>query len=228
MVDALLLEWEDVLADTASGRREALLGALADEGVILDAAAYESRCRGLAVHDAARGALTLAGHRDETLADLVALRATRAFAERIGKGITLSPGAREFALAAQAVAPLAIVTTSTRGEVEFVLRLAGLDGAVSTIVSADDRADSPPSPAMFDLALEKLARRRATNRDRAIVLAPSMPMLRAGRAAGMRTIAVGTPAHVSIEADGAIDAVGGRTVAELEVLAGLSTAERPS
>src|SRR6185369_13324043 len=72
MVDAVLLEWEGVLADTSVARREALLRALAEEGV-----QYEAL------------------ETDPALADLVALRATRAFAERIGKGLVLLPGARE-------------------------------------------------------------------------------------------------------------------------------------
>ena len=228
MVDALLLEWEDVLADTASVRREALLRALADEGVHVDAATYESRCRGLAVRDAAAAALACAGHRDHTLTDLVAMRASRAFAARLGKGFTLLPGAREFVSRGQLSAPIAVVTSSARSEVEFVLRLAGLDGAVSTIVSADDCLDALPSPATVERALAHLARRRAPNRDRVIALAPTTFALRAARAAGVHTIAVGAPAHVAVEADGTIDSIGGRTVHELETLAGMTAAGRRS
>ena len=42
MVDAVLLEWEGVLADTGVARRESLLRALADEGVLLNAPAYDA------------------------------------------------------------------------------------------------------------------------------------------------------------------------------------------
>ena len=118
MLDAVLLEWEGVLADTTVARREAMRRALADEGVQSDA---------------------LGG--DPALADLVALRATRAFAERIGKGLVLLPGARAFVERVQIASRVAIVTSATRAETEFMLRLAGLDGAVATIVSADDRLE---------------------------------------------------------------------------------------
>jgi hypothetical protein len=73
-----------------------------------------------------------------------------------------------------------------------------------------------------------LARRRPPNRERVIALAPGTAALRAARAAGVRTIAVGAPAHVAVEANGTIDAIGGRTFHELEAIAGLAAAERRS
>jgi hypothetical protein len=73
-----------------------------------------------------------------------------------------------------------------------------------------------------------LARRRTPNRDRVIALAPGTHALRAARAALVRTIAVGVPAHVAVEADGTIDAIGGYRIAELEAIAGMTAAERRS
>jgi beta-phosphoglucomutase-like phosphatase (HAD superfamily) len=200
MLDAVLLEWEGVLADTTLARREALLRALADEGVEYEALGS-----------------------DPALADLIALRATRAFAERIGKGLVLLPGARAFVERVQIASRLAIVTTATRAETEFVLRLSGLDGAVTTVVSSDDALDGA---AAFERAITHLARVRPVKRDHVVALASASPALRAARATGVRTIAVGAPAHVAIDADGALASVDGATIADLIRLSGITTLER--
>jgi beta-phosphoglucomutase-like phosphatase (HAD superfamily) len=205
MVDAVLLEWEGVLADTAVARRDALARALAEEGVQLDAL-----------------------RSDPVLATLVAMRASRAFAERLGKGFVLLPGARAFVEHAQIGSMLGIVTSATRAETEFVLRLSGLDAAVSTIVSADDGLDAPPSPATTARAVEQLARRRALRRDRIVSLGATSPALRGARTAGVHTIAVGAPAHVAVDADGAVNAIAGLTLADIARLCGITTLERRS
>jgi beta-phosphoglucomutase-like phosphatase (HAD superfamily) len=199
MVDAVLLEWEGVLADTSVARREALLRALAEEGV-----QYEAL------------------ETDPALADLVALRATRVFAERIGKGLVLLPGAREFVERIQLASRVAIVTSATRAETEFVLRLSGLDAAISTIVSSDDMLEGS---ATYERAIAQLARVRPIKRDHIIALASASPAVRAARAAGIHTIAVGAPAHVALDADGALVAVDGITIADLARIGGIATME---
>ena len=228
MVDAALIDWEGVLADTAAARRDALLRALDDEGVPFRSLEYVAHCEGRAVHVAAAQAFESVGRNDPTLMDLVALRATRAFAERLGKGFVLMPGARELVERLQSTSRLGIVTTATRTETEFVLRLAGLDAAVSIIVSADDGLALPPAPAMYERAVEMLRRVRPMQRNRVIAIAPTSAALRAARAAGLRTIAVGAPAHVAVDADGAVTDLVGVTTLELTRLAGIAAVERTS
>ena len=226
MVDAVLLEWEGVLADTAGARRDALLRALADEGLHLEPADYDAVCEGNAVQAAACAALAHFGRRDDTLADLVALRATRAFAQRLGKGFVLAPGARAFVEHLQLASRVAIVTSATRADTEFLLRLAGLDGAASIIISADDRLDAPPAPARYEKALRHLSRHRALRQDHVVAIASTTAALRAARAAGIRTLAVGTPAHVAVDADGMVDAIDGLTLRDIAPLIGITSEER--
>ena len=226
MPDAVLLEWEGVLTDTASARRDALVRALAAEGMRLDVPAWCAHCDGRAPRDAVTSALAFFGRADATLADLVELRAASAFAEQLDKGYVLLPGAREFVEEAQAGSRVAIVTSASHAETEFVLRLAGLDGAVSTIVSVADVLDAPPAPAAHERALEQLGRRRPLHRRRVVAIAPTSSALRAARAAGVRTVAIGAPAHVAIDADGAADAIGGVTLTDLARLAGITATER--
>ena len=199
MIDAVLLDWENVLVDTLDARRDARQRALAEQGLSADAPL------------------------DPTLESLVAARATRAFAERIGKGFILRDGARELIERIQAAARLAIVTTATRSETEFILRLAALDAAPSTIVSADD-GDDTPAPAAYRRALEQLGRRRPVSAERTIAIVATEPTLRAARAAGLRTIALDLPAHVAVEADGAIASFRDTTVSDLARAAGVTTA----
>ena len=222
MLDAVLLDWEGVLADTARVRRDALLRALSDEGVRLDAEEDVPHREGPPRPDSVGEALAHLCRADATLADLVGVRATRAFAERLGKGFVLRPGAREFVERLQLASRLAIVTLATRAETEFMLRLAGLDGAVSAIVSADDGVAPPPAPASYECALGHLARLRPLRRDRVVAIAQTSSALRAARAAGVRSVAVGAPAHVAVDADGVVDAIDGLSVSDLARMVGIA------
>ena len=222
MLDAVLLDWEGVLADTASVRRDALRRALTDEGVRLGADEDVPHRDGPPRPDSVGVAFAQLCRADATLADLVGARATRAFAERLGKGFVLRPGAREFVERLQLAARVAIVTSATRAETEFMLRLAGLDGAVSAIVSADDGVAAPPSPASYECALGHLARIRPLRRDRVVAIAQTSSALRAARAAGVRSVAVGAPAHVAVDADGVVDAIDGLSVSDLARMVGIA------
>lgn len=228
MLDAVLLEWEGVLADTGSARRDALLRALDDEGVPWTAAAYDACCGGLGVRAAAAAALERSGRDDVTLVDLVALRASRAFMDGLAHGFTLAPGAARFVAAAESGSRVAIVTRSSRAEAELALRLAGLGDSAAAVVTVDDVLDPPPAPALYERALAQLARRRAVRAAHAVAIVDTSYAVRAARAAGVRTIAVGAPAHVAVEADAAADGLDGLTLDRIAALTGLpTTVSRP-
>jgi beta-phosphoglucomutase-like phosphatase (HAD superfamily) len=224
MVDAVLLEWEGVLADTGAARRDSLLRALADEGVLLSAAAYDACCEGTGAHGAASAALASVGRPDPTLAELVALRAGRSFTERLARGFTLQPGAAEFVAGAAHRARIAIVTRASRGETEIALRLSGFESAVASVVTADDVLVPPPAPELYQRALAHLSRRRSVARERGAVvaLAQGSAALLAARAAGVRTLAVGAPAHVAVDADAAVSDLTGLTLDAVAALLGVA------
>lgn len=228
MVDAVFLEWDGVLADTGAARRDALARALADEGVSWNAAAYDACCGGLDVHGAATAALTCAGRHDATLADLVALRAGRAFADRLSHGFTLQAGAAQFIAAVEHRTRIAIVTRAARAETEIALRLAGLEMAVACIVTTDDVLDPPPAPAAYLRALAQLARRRPVRPDSTVALLNTSAAVRAARAAGVRTLAVGAPAHVAVDADAAVEGLPGLRFELLASLVDAAPALRPA
>lgn len=186
MVDAVLLEWEGVLADTGDARRDALLRALAGEGVQFSLADYEVLCDGLDVRSAARAALTHAGANDPTLDELVALRARRSFAAELAQGLLLVPGMGERVARIAARARIAVVTRATHDETGTFLRLAGLDHLVAFAVAADDVTDPPPAPALYERALSRLAR-LGIEASRVVAWVDGSAQLRAARAAGVRT-----------------------------------------
>jgi beta-phosphoglucomutase-like phosphatase (HAD superfamily) len=225
MLDAVLLEWEGVLADTGAARRDALLRALADEGVPSTAAAYDACCGGLDVRSAAAAALHAAGRDDATLAEIVALRAGRTFAERLARGFSLTPGAAALVTGAAHRTRVAIVTQAGRAETELALRLSGLDGAVGAVLTVDDVTDPPPSPALFERVLAHLARLRPARAGRVLAVVQTLPAVRAARAAGVRTLAVGAEAPVAAEADAAVDDLRGVTLdALVRLTAGVPSA----
>lgn len=223
MLDAVLIEWENVLVDTSSARRDALVRAFADEGLPFDESRWFAECHGRPLHGAVASALTHAGRADDTLTDLLVMRAGRAFAERLGKGFVLLPGARAFVEQAQLGARIGIVTFATRAETDFVLRLAGLDGAISTVVCAEADDDAAMT---YDRALTHLAVHRKARSDHTVAVAHIAPALRGARAAGMRTVAVGAPAHDALEADGAVGSIDGLTLTDIARVAGLTPPER--
>jgi beta-phosphoglucomutase-like phosphatase (HAD superfamily) len=224
MADAVLLDWEGLLVDTGKSRREALALALAAEGIELDEATYEDRFAGRSMRTIVASAL---GWRagDDTLVELVALRAQRELGARLAQGFVVSPDVVRFVEHAQLRAPVVVVTAAGRDETDAALRLAGLRDTFAVVVTADDLAGDAPSREHVDAALGHLSRRRggALVRERVLALATTRPAIVAARAAAVRTIAVGAPAHVAVEADGALASLAGATVDTLDALAGIAT-----
>ena len=115
---------------------------------------------------------------------------------------------------AQRSTRLAIATRAGRAETDLLLRLSGLDAAFSTVVTADDDA----GVALYQRALEHLGRVRAVAPHGAAALADAPEAFRAARAAGVRTLAVGAPAHDAMEADATVASLDGLSMKELERL----------
>jgi beta-phosphoglucomutase-like phosphatase (HAD superfamily) len=228
MVDAVLLEWEGVLANTSSARREAMLQALREESVHFDAAQFDEVCGGLDVSAAAQAAIGVSGREDPVLAELVAMRARRAFAERLGKGLLLYPGAVAFAERISVSARTAIVTTASRSETDFFLRLANLEATISTIVTSDDTEHSVPSVGAFRKAIEQLTRVRSVRSDHVVAIVSSARGIRAAREAGIHCVAINVPAHVAVSANGMFSHLSSITIDDVARAAGIEPAERQS
>lgn len=220
---AVLLELEGVLVETHDARRNALVRALAEEGIITDVGAYDDIAHGLPVRSAARALAAAADTRvDEIAIELVALRAERHFAEAIGSGVVLTDGARDALGALHGVARLGLVTRATRREIEPILDCADASFLFECIVTADDVADSPkPSPESYHAAIRRMSRRRAMTSLDAIALEDGRAGIRAARAAGLRCLAVGNvPPFRALDADGYLSTLRGATLDSLDAVGG--------
>lgn len=220
MIDAVLFEFDGVLADTTSARGEALRSTLREDGIALSADEYREHCAGRSFAEAVRAALDLRGvHLDETGIDLLVLRTERAYGAAVGKGVTLADGVPQVVERLAASVRLGIVTRASRRDVEFVLGLAGLDHAFTCVVAGEDFTTGKPSPAPYRVALERLSKLRATQASACVALEDTLAGIRSARAAGIRTVAVGAlPAHVAMEAHGIVPRLAGLTLDVLQRL----------
>lgn len=113
--------------------------------------------------------------------------------EDVAGGVVLLPGTKDL-LSALPAGRWAVVTSATRPLADARLREAGIDAPV--VVSADDVTRGKPDPEPFLLA----ARRLGVDPARCVVFEDAPAGLAAGRAAGMRTVAL-TTTHPAAELD---------------------------
>jgi HAD superfamily hydrolase (TIGR01509 family) len=220
-LDAVLFEFDGLLAETAPARREALARALAEEGVSLSAAQSAlldpwQAPRSVAFDVARRQGIQL----DETALDLVGLRTERHAAELLGTGLSLAPGAAELLHALAGQAQVGIVTDAPRELVDHVLGMAGLEHEVEFLVTARERLAPKPAPDGYLAALERLGRRRPLRSLHVLALEASPAGITAATAAGIRCVAVGVlAAHEAMRAAAYLPSLAGVTVDRLASLA---------
>lgn len=226
MVDAMLLEWDGVLADTGDARRESMLHALRNEGVTMNDEDYDVCCAGLDVRSGATAALRHAGLDDPTLTDLVALRASRRFMQHLSAACLLNEGVINLFSYGSRRSRLAIVTRASRAETDLFVEIAALDLEIVRSWTADDVRDAPPAPDVFNAAAAHLGSYCSVRRQHTVALVATTPAIRAARAAGVRVLAVGAPPHVAMEADGAVDSLMYMDLDRIAALAGITSGER--
>jgi beta-phosphoglucomutase len=229
MIEAVLFEFDGVLADTHDARRRALLDTLEEDGVIVDDADYADWCASLPVRAAVRTALARSGvPADDTRVDLTAARADRKFRALLESGLSLVPGARALVDSMQGQARLGLVSRAARRDIEHALGLAQLDYAFEFVISDDDPFAAKPSPEPYLAALERLARRRPVSGAHVVALEDSIAGVRSAKAAGLRCAVVGTlPVHLAVNADALIPSLAGLTAASIDALTlGKRPAER--
>jgi HAD superfamily hydrolase (TIGR01509 family) len=113
----------------------------------------------------------------------------RRVAESYGERLPLIAGAIDAVKRLSAHRPLALASSSNRELIELVLDEAGLRGRFRVTVSSEEVARGKPAPDVF---LEA-ARRLGVAPERCAVVEDSRNGILAGRAAGMRVVAVPNP-----------------------------------
>jgi len=178
-IRALLLDFNGTISDD-----EALLCAILQElfaahGRPLSIEEYYERLAGLSDPEIVE--LWLGPGHDDVVAGKIEL-----YRERAGDGETVGPEAREAVVEAAEHVPVIVVSGSARVEVETVLEAAGLSGAVSGVVAAEDVENGKPAPEGYLRALQLLG----ISAGKAVAVEDSDVGVAAAKAAGLYCVAV--------------------------------------
>ena len=229
MIDAVLFEFDGVIADTRLARRRALTDTIKGDGITLTDDEYVECCAGLPARAAIRAAFALRGVPiDDTGVELAGLRADRRFDTLVETGLSLVEGAQASIESLQGSTRLGIVSRAARRHIDETLVLAQLDHAFEFIIADDDAFPPKPSSAPYLGAIERLGRRRPVVPRNVVALEDGPAGIRAAKAAGLRCAVVGPlPVHLALDADALIPSLVGLAVRSLDaVTLGTHGAER--
>lgn len=220
-LQAIIFDFDGVIADSEPIHLKAFQRALAEEGIELTSADYYARYLGF---DDVGLMESLGRDRGIALSEprvtaLVALKGEK-FQELLEGGAVLFPGAVDFINAAAAEVPVAIASGALKHEILEVVEGAGVAALFKAIVAAGDTPESKPSPAPYLLAFEQL--RQATGRPldarRCVAIEDSRWGLESARGAGLRCVGV-TSSYRAAELESAAElVVGGLNELTLDAL----------
>ncbi len=222
-LQAIVFDFDGVIANSEPLHLKAFQQALAEEGIELSPAEYYARYLG---YDDVGLFQELAKDRGITVSAehvqaLVARKGERMH-ELLRSGTVLFPGAIELIRAAAAVVPIAIASGAMRNEIDEVIDAAGVSELFSTIVAAGDTPQSKPSPAPYRLALERLRETSGRNIDprRAVAIEDSKWGLESAQGAGLRLVGVTNsyPAHELTNAELVVESLTALTLPALDRL----------
>jgi beta-phosphoglucomutase len=194
-LQAIVFDFDGVIADSEPLHLKAFQQALAEEGIALERDDYFARYLG---YDDVGMFQALGSHRglawtDRHITALVARKGMKLQAMIEGDEV-LFPGAAAFIRAAAAEVPIAIASGALRHEIVQIVESAGLGGLFATIVASGDTPESKPSPGPYLLAFEQLQQTtgRVLDRRRCIAIEDSIWGLESARGAGLRCVGVTT------------------------------------
>lgn len=196
MIQAVLFDFNGVIIDDEPLQMRAYTDALHAEGITLAEADYYASL-GMDDRRFVEAAFARAGKLlDEETFERVIKRETEIHRAMIKDELPLFPGVVTLAKALARHYTLGIVSMARREAVDYVLQRARLEHVFSVIVSAEDVRACKPDPECYNTAFFRLddLRRRAgyasLTSDECLAIEDSPPGVRAGVAAGMRTLGV--------------------------------------
>lgn len=194
MLRAFLLDFDGTLADSEGAHFAAFSAVLAPHGIHLDREEYFRRYLGVTDRECLERCLRDHG-REDLLPEgdfLLAAKASE-MAGRIAAGIRLCPGAGAFLAEASTVGPLGVVSGALAGEVDHVLRQAGVRELFATVVAAEDVRRGKPDPEGYRLGWHRLRAHLPDLEVRDCLAVEDAPAgIRAAHAAGLPVLAVAT------------------------------------
>ena len=222
-LQAIVFDFDGVIANSEPLHLQAFQQALADEGIELSARDYYSRYLGF---DDVGMFQALARDRDIAMSDrqvtaLVARKGAKLQA-MLNAGSVLFPGAAEFIRDAAAAVPIAIASGALRHEIDEIIEAAGLASLFAVVVASGDTPQSKPSPAPYRLAFERLCQSAGRDLDarRCVAIEDSRWGLESARGAGLRCVGVTNsyPPHELGEVELVVSGLDALTLEQLDRL----------
>jgi len=226
MLDAVIFDFDGVIADSEPVHCDAIREVAATVGVTISDDDYQSIYIGFDDRDAFREVLRQAGRAaDEAVVAAMCEAKAEAFDRLAGKGVPAIGGALELARAVKAAGvPMAIGSGATRHEIELMLDGMGAGELFEVMATADDVARSKPDPQTYRLAVERLAEHvgRGIEPGRAVAIEDTAAGVASAKAAGLAVVGVTTtgPAAKLAEAHAVWETLVGRGVADLAAVVG--------
>ena len=226
--DAVVLDFDGVIADTEPLHYQAFQQVLAPEGMTYTWQEYLAGYVGFDDRDAFRFGFRSAGKAlsEERLERLIAEK-ERVFADLVREGdLAPYPGVRELlSMLGDAGVPTALCTGARASDIRVALAAMRLDTAFAVVVTADEVAVSKPDPESYRRCLEALARAlpaRAFTPERCVAVEDTPAGVTSARAAGLRVLAVTTThSEPSLkEADRVVATVEGLSLRAMSSLVG--------
>jgi beta-phosphoglucomutase len=223
MLQAVIFDFDGVIADSEPLHLRAYQSVLQPEGIELDRKDYYARYLG---YDDAGLFEALANDRgitvDTSTIDKWIASKARIIEEMLSSDSVLFPGAAACVEMFSARVPLAIASGAREPEIVIVLEHAGLRNCFVSIASASDGVRGKPAPDLYLLAIAKLRERMKGqtpfNPAACVAIEDSHWGLEAARRAGLRCIAVTHtyPASELGRADLIVDRLSNLTLSSVE------------
>ncbi len=217
-LQAIVFDFDGVLADTEPLHLRAFQQALGPVGVTLEPSDYYARYLGYD-DDGVLAAIARDRRLDWGPDDLAGLARTKAACFRTVVDVcpVLFDGVRDAVRAWADAVPMAIASGALRDEIELILAAAGLLDVFPVIVAAGETPEGKPAPDPYRAALERLRVEPA----RTVAVEDSLWGIESARAAGMKVVAVTTsypPAQLA-QADAIVATVADLTLQQFDELA---------
>jgi beta-phosphoglucomutase len=219
-LQAIIFDFDGVIANSEPLHLRATQAALEEEGLSLTSEDYYARYLGY--DDVGMFQQFAHDHglawNDRHVTTLVARKGVK-LQELLHAGAVLFPGAADFIRVSAAAVPVAIASGALKHEILEIIGAAGLSDLFTTIVAAGDTPESKPSPLPYRLAFDQLCVRSGLTLDprRAVAIEDSRWGLASARAAGLRCVGV-TSSYPAPELPGAEVTVGSLAELTLDLL----------
>ncbi len=195
MIKAIFFDFNGVIIDDEHLQMTAYQQVLKVHDIELTEAQYFAAL-GMDDRTFVRTALERAGKLTAETSAAVLQAKSEVHRKMIENELPLFPGVVTFLKASARHFSLGLVSMADKKEISYVFDRARLGKLFSVIVSADDVGVCKPDPACYQRGIEKLNQKRLAARllpllpRECLVVEDSPPGIQAGKAAGMRTLAV--------------------------------------